>query len=388
MDEMLTIAPERFGSILRTATHVPYIGPCCRTRRPRSMCSASISCAPPTQSIPALFTQYARAPCSSATSAACSCTDHSPMSPTTGRYSPPNSPATSSSPSASTSTAATRNPSATSRRAIARPIPIAAPVTTADFICWHRLGIPGQVGLRPPSLGISERALPPSLEDGWFSSCLSAARAGARGDSRIGASHRAPSKPTAATGSAVERVRRRARTRGRLPNEVASRRRGPETKLDWHADFPLPRPFAAQRVNQDLRRQLAHGIRRDPRGRERRLEELREVEIVEARHSDVVRDTKALLLHGLYHARGEEVTRCHDRRGWIPQSEELPDHLAAESGFDLSLEHLEFGSRGDSCLDQRTAVTGVSLLDDRPRHACCDKTDPRVTVLDQVGCEG
>ena len=60
IEATLTIAPPPLASMRRTATAVPYIGPLRSTRRPRSMCSASASCAPELQSMPALLTHARR----------------------------------------------------------------------------------------------------------------------------------------------------------------------------------------------------------------------------------------------------------------------------------------------------------------------------------------
>ena len=89
IEATLTIAPPPPASMRRTATAVPYIGPCRSTRSPRSMCSASTSCAPEVQSMPALLTHARSVPAASAASAARSCVDQSPMSPVTALASPP-----------------------------------------------------------------------------------------------------------------------------------------------------------------------------------------------------------------------------------------------------------------------------------------------------------
>src|SRR5689334_9842662 len=129
---MLTIEPRRSGSIRRTAMEHPYMTPISSTRRPPSMCSGVASCAGLAMSMPALFTQWRRRPRLSAASAARSCAAHSPTSPGTGRNASPSSPAVSASAASSRSSPATTSPSATSFAEIALPIPIAAPVTTAD----------------------------------------------------------------------------------------------------------------------------------------------------------------------------------------------------------------------------------------------------------------
>src|SRR3954447_3057579 len=128
---MLTIEPPRRGRSERTATAVPYIGPRRRTRRPRSISSGVTSWAPPTMSMPALFTQPVSRPPAAAAAAARSWVDHSPMSPTSGsNRSPSSEAAASASPSQSTPT--TWKPWRTSRLETALPMPIAAPVTTTD----------------------------------------------------------------------------------------------------------------------------------------------------------------------------------------------------------------------------------------------------------------
>ena len=118
-------------------------------------------------------------------------------------------------------------------------------------------------------------------------------------------------------------------------------------------------------------------------GRQRRIGELRELEVVETRHGDVVGNPKTADPSCLERAESEQVVAAHDRRRRIGELEQPLRHPRAVRGIPDPVRHLELGRRHSGGA-QRLAVAAQALLDHRPRRPGRDERNPPVPGGEQM----
>ena len=118
----------------------------------------------------------------------------------------------------------------------------------------------------------------------------------------------------------------------------------------------------------------AHLVAGRAHGRERRVDELGEVEVVEPRRPRRRRARAAATAQLLQHAEREQVVAAHDRRRRVVETQQLIDERRPELGAPGALEALEAGVDLDARGAQRIAVPQAPLLDHRPRHAAPRRT--------------